>query len=202
VKDAAHIVPTNTKWDEVLTDWITIAGDAYQRRYKQLLDPTDVTETYYDVSSGQLLTLRHVPVNSIASITTYDTEDPSTTGVALIPGTDYRIQDPTTGLIKMQKLVAFVPVGLMEAMALEQINWAKVVFVYNTGWTTIPATLQRGAAELIAHWFDQYGSNQELKSSGIGDIKNEYFDFTHWPETVREMFALYDTSADNLVGII
>lgn len=203
VKDAAHIPDTNDKWDGVLTDWIAVAGDAFQKRYRVLLNPTDVTETYFDISSGQLLALKHVPVNSIASIITYDTDDGlSSSPVALIPNTDFRLQDSESGLVKFMKLGSFIPVGLMEAMSITPTIWAKVIFAYNTGLTTVPALLQRGAAELIAHWFDQYGTNQELKADGIGDIKSEFFDYTKWPETVKEMFASYDMSADKLIGII
>lgn len=202
VKDAAHITPANVKWDDVLTDWITVAGDAFERRYKKFLTAQAVTETYFDVSSGQLMALKHVPINSITSITTYDTEDAVTTPVVLIPGTDYRLQDSEGGLVKFSKLSAFVPVGLLEAMALTPMIWAKVVVVYNTGLVTVPMTIQRTAAEWLAHWYDQYGVNQEQKSDKIGDIANDFYDFTKWPQTVREQFAAYDTSADNLVGII
>src|SRR5438045_4206386 len=130
VKDAAHIVQSNTAWDEVLTDWITVAGDAWERRYQKLLTAADLTETYHEVSSGQLLALRHAPINSLASIVTYDTEDALVT-TTLIVNTDYRIMDPSTGLVQMTKLSAFVPVGLSEVMALVPFNWAKIVVTYN-----------------------------------------------------------------------
>lgn len=202
VKDAAHIAPTNGKWDSILTDWIAIAGDAYQRRYQLLLDQASLTENYYDISSDQLLSLRHGPVASITSINTYDTEDASTTPVTLVVGSDYRLQDTNTGIVKMQKLGSFIPVGLMESMALTPMIWAKIVVVYVAGFVTVPTLVQRGAALLISHWYDQYGDNQELKSSGIGDIKAEFFDYTSWPETVKEMFASYDTMADKYIGVI
>lgn len=202
VKDAAHIPPINAKWDEVLTDWITVASDIYERQYQQSLNAVNLTETYFDISSGQLLALRHVPLLSITSITTYDTEDPSTVGVVLVAGSDYRLQDGPSGLIKFQKLGSFIPVGLMEAMALTPTIWAKVIIVYASGFTTVPMTLQRAGAELIAHWFDQYGRNQSLESLSVGDLKETFSDMTKWPMPILEMFAMYDTSADSLVGII
>lgn len=201
VKDATRVPQSNTKWDALFESWIKVAGDGFEKRYKRPLTATDFVETYYDVDSGQLLNLRHAPVNSLASIVTYDQVD-SASGTTLTLSTDFRLENSESGIVKFTKLSAFIPVGLQEAMALIQINWGKVIISYNSGLTTVPETIQRTAAELIAHWFDQYGVNQELKSDGIGDVTNDYFDFTKWPETVREMFALYNTAADNLVGII
>jgi hypothetical protein len=191
IREEAGIPAEETEHDLVLTRLLEVASEQLRARYACNFSSVETitAEPHYQVLTNEVITLKRIPVVSITSVNGY--AGMTSTAEALNENEHWKLIDPESGLLEFLITVDIVPTGLETSMASAPGEWARVEVAYTAGYTTTPASASRACAMLVAHWFGKLGRDQDLKSFRVGDLNEDFYEFSAWPPTVLELMSPY-----------
>ena len=189
-KEEAAIPDSVETHDAVLARLITVASEQLRLRYANEFDSvvTITAEPHYHVRTNEIIILNYSPVTEVVSVAGYNSMT-DTTSVELTENDYWRLIDPTSGLLEFLVTAAEIPTGLDTPVSYYAYTWDRIEVTYKSGYTQAPASVSRACAMMAAHWFSKLGRDLDLKSFGLGDLRETFEDHSLWPPMVIELMA-------------
>jgi len=192
IREEAGIPAEETAHDIVLTRLLEVASEQLRARYDCNFSSVETvtSECHYHVLTNEVITLGRIPVVSVTSAKGYSGMNDSDY-TDLIENEHWRLIDPETGLLEFLILIEITPTGLETSISSVPGEWVRVEVTYTAGYVATPASVRRACAMLVAHWFGKLGRDQDLRSFRIGDLNEDFYEFSNWPPTVLELMSPY-----------